>query len=134
MPEEELFSIMCELRVSVGASTSAELLRLLTISIKTGKFRVFRCELGKPIGYMAWAEINEESLFRLKFFGKFPKYYYEWNEGDIRLIFDLVIVGGIKRLGVGSAIDLYRESAKNVYIRKNIFDTTRIKTRLDSFT
>ena len=110
---------MCELRSTAYIDTSAELLRLLTCSINSKKFKVLNCDLGKPIGYIAWADINEETLFRLKYLGQFPKYFYEWSEGDIRLIVDLVIVGGIKRIGYRRLINFYKAANKCAYIRKD---------------
>src|SRR6185437_13400090 len=55
-------------------------------SARAGMLRIFRDQLARPIGYVAWAMIDRASLDRLLRFGRLPAYQYEWNEGGICLI------------------------------------------------
>ena len=46
------------------------------------------------MGYFAWADVNTETLLRIHRAGIYPRYIYEWEEGDIRLFVDGLLLGG----------------------------------------
>lgn len=82
----EIFS----LRMGRGLSLSGESTLHLSNSYYKDKYRIFRNVKGNSIGYIIWAEVSEESYFRVFNYGYFPKYQYEWDEGNICLILDVV--------------------------------------------
>lgn len=132
---DKYYETMCELRLSAGLDTNVELLKQLYFSIQTDKFEVLYNNLDKPIGYIAWADINQESLFRLEKASVFPKYFYEWKEGNIRLILDLVVLGGIKQYGFQNIKKLLKQSEKIAYIKNGKFivkDLVEDFTKIDS--
>lgn len=91
------FSTMCDIRSQSNLSTSAELLRHLKFSAITNKDIIFKDSFGTPKGYMIWANVNKESLLKLKNSSFYPLYFYEWQEGPIVLILDIMILGGMTR-------------------------------------
>jgi hypothetical protein len=88
------FSLMVELRAARPALISTETLRHLKMSTLKGKYEIFRDIDAEPCGYVAWADINVETLTRFLRTGLYPKYLYEWDEGHIRFILDAFIIRG----------------------------------------
>lgn len=89
-PPED-FAVLCDLRSSRHGQLTPETLRLLKKSILENKYAIYHDVNGVPRGYVAWADINLESLLRLVRAGNFPRYRYEWSEGNIRLIIDVLM-------------------------------------------
>lgn len=85
------FSLLCDLRSSKPAQFTSETLRLLKFSVLQKKYEIYSDINGSPRGYITWADVNVETILRMKRSGRFPRYIYEWNEGDIRLILDVLM-------------------------------------------
>lgn len=87
LPEE--FAAMCDLRSNTGATINTELLRQLKYSALAGTCKIFKDQFERRTGYIAWANINRESLQKIKRSGRFPSFSYEWDEGYITLVLDM---------------------------------------------
>lgn len=88
------FSLMVELRASRPALISTETLRHLKMSTLKAKYEIFRDIDDAPRGYVAWADINIETLTRFLRTGSYPRYLYEWDEGRIRFVLDAFMLRG----------------------------------------
>jgi len=122
------FGVVCELRSKTALSTSAELLRWLNFSTRTHCYQLFYDSLNKPIGYIIWANVCRETITRLARTGQMPRYPYEWNEGYITLVLDLVFIDGwhcwnrktlLGFLRTHKSIAYYRKHKIHVKIRHN---------------
>lgn len=119
----ELLSI----RSSGGYATSSEAAETLLRSAKRGQTAVLKDDFERPAGYIAWARINKESYVNFINSGKFPKYHYEWAEGHIILLADVVAYQGaakfLRRLllecfGGHRVVVFVRASVVSVYARR----------------
>jgi hypothetical protein len=91
---------MLEARARNGLVTTPEQFSQLRSSAANGTAMIFKDVLYRPIGYIAWANVNKESILRLSTLGKFPCYPYEWNEGGVFLLLDVVFDGDSRRYGL----------------------------------
>jgi len=90
----KIFALFCELRSMRQSQMDAEVLRLVKYSVLSGKYYLLTNVDGAPAGYVAWADVDEFALSRLVRVGYFPKFYYEWGEGRIRLFTDMLLPAG----------------------------------------
>jgi len=81
-----------ELRFAAGCSVAPDTYAMLRHSAYARTLRIFLDELNRPVGYVSWASVNRASLDRLLRIGQPPKYPYEWSEGGICLILDVLIL------------------------------------------
>lgn len=86
-----------ELRVRFRMKTSPEALLYLARSARKGMLRILRDTLRRPIGYVAWAEVNKESLRRMQRVGLGMLAHYEWDEGRLVVIVDAAFAPGRAR-------------------------------------
>lgn len=116
-----------ELRVLPQRGISSPQFLNLQRSARVGMLRIFRDELYRPIGYVAWAMIDRASLDRLLRYGRYPAYQYEWREGGFCLILDVLVAGH----GRCEAIRRLREFARSqravVYAREG--EKVRVRVR-----
>lgn len=97
LKQEELLQKLgqaCVIRAEKGLDTSPNQLRVISNSIKSEYFKIWRNKDGAAIGYIAWAKINRESYCILQSKNQLPKYDYEWDEGQLTLVIDIVISTG----------------------------------------
>jgi hemolysin-activating ACP:hemolysin acyltransferase len=80
------------LRAANRLAISPALIELLRNSAQWNYLEILVDEVQRPIGYVSFARINKSSLERLARTGCIPKYDYEWNEGRIVLVLDVLIV------------------------------------------
>ena len=85
------FSLLCDLRSSRPSQLASETLKMLKISVLQEKYAICHDINGLPRGYVAWADVNTESLLRMCRVDDFPQYNYEWNEGKIKIIIDVLM-------------------------------------------
>jgi len=83
--------ILMQLRASSGLLTDPAVFMLLNNSVAQSCYKIFFDPSGKPAGYMLWADVNEESAARLIRTGQYPVYQYEWDEGDIVMLLDVLV-------------------------------------------
>ena len=91
---------MLEARARNGLVTTPEQFSQLRNSAVNGTALILKDVLHRPIGYLAWANANKESILRLLTLGKFPCYSYEWNEGGFFLLLDVVIDVNSRQYGL----------------------------------
>jgi len=114
------FSTLCDLRSAVPAHLTSETLRFLKNSVMKEKYNVVRDINDRPIGYIAWASVNIETLQRLNRTGIFPQYFYEWDEGDITLILDILLILQQKEITMKTLIsDFVRQKNKIAYVKRD---------------
>lgn len=82
------------LRAQYGFITSPACFINLRRSAGRNLTYIFRNELERPIGYIAWANINKESFVRLQKTGIMPTFPYEWDEGRLTLVVDMAFGKG----------------------------------------
>ena len=80
-----------QFRASLGLATPPDIFFRLLNSSLAEKLVVFKDQIKRPIGYLAWAGVNRESALRFLKSGQYPLYPYEWNDGGIALILDVAI-------------------------------------------
>lgn len=70
---------------------TSETLRLIKFSVLQKKYSIYHDINDSPRGYIAWADVTVETVLKMMRSGSFPRYSYEWDEGDIRLIIDVLM-------------------------------------------
>lgn len=109
---------MLEARARNGLSTTPEQFGQLRNSAANAAAIILKNVLHRPIGYVAWACVNKESILRLSTLGKFPSYMYEWNEGGIFLLLDVVIDADSRRYGLSELKRILSTKRAVVFSRK----------------
>ena len=89
---------LLEVRLAARLNTSAELLELLLRSSLHGVYHILWSDMQIPIGYITWANIDRYTLAQCEIQKKLPLYDYEWNDGNICLITDIVLVERFRSL------------------------------------
>lgn len=74
---------------SSGHSISPKQFRDLKFSSHFNMIEIFKDHLDRPIGYVAWAMINRESIDYFIKSGNILHYPHEWTEGGIFYIVDV---------------------------------------------
>ena len=121
------FAELANLRLKAGLDTPVQILQWLRHSAEYNAVYYFKNLAGRVNGYAIWAKVCRETLFRQKRTGQFPRYFYEWNEGQIVLLLDVVFIDGWNchnsnqlRHFIKShkAVAWYRKQHLNLLIRK----------------
>lgn len=105
---EALLVELLAVRFDAGLVTSPENFLMLRNSAQARTAAVFQDHMQRPIGYLIWADVNKESAARLMRNGTAPLYFYEWNEGDICLLLDVVILPHGSAAAVGQLLSLLK--------------------------
>ena len=84
----------CILRAERGLTSSPEDIRCLSNSIKYGYYSFLTNSDDEIIAYVTWAKVNRESYVAIKQRSSLPKYDYEWDEGTITLVLDILVKKG----------------------------------------
>ena len=79
------------MRLTNQLDTSAVLQARLVNAAVNNSVYIFRNEAGAPIGYIAWGRVSRETLNLVFKTRQMPSLPYEWNDGKIKLIFDVVL-------------------------------------------
>lgn len=90
-PSIDLLVQVLELRAKLGYATPPDTFTLLQRSAQANAIHFFRNGFGRPIGYVAWANVSPESLRLIRRQGRLPAYGYEWDEGRLTLLVDVAI-------------------------------------------
>lgn len=93
----ELAQIL-NVRANRNLDTSPELARLLISSCNHSQVKIIDTGFKIQIGYIAWMNITRETLYMAATRGKLPSYSYEWREGRLMLIYDVVFLPKWNRL------------------------------------
>ena len=89
--KENDYSVLCDFRSTVTQEFTEHTFRWLINSVYSNTYRILRDESNHPIGYIIWASICKDSFLKISHFGGYPKYSFEWQEGNITLILEIVI-------------------------------------------
>lgn len=126
----KLMSEICSLRAKRLLGASPHGLSMLVGSVDSGQVKVFRTAGGEPIGYLAWMSLTPESMRYVMDFRVYPPYSYEWSEGRLMMIFDVVISPGWNRVAIDQ-IAKFLSRSKFVsyfkYDRLNFVDKSLLK-------
>lgn len=90
VPKEllDIFAVRCSLNVD----TSAKLLGELTECAVGGRAKTFYSASGVPVGYIVWSLVNKESFVLLSKTKQMPAYPYEWCEGRLMVVHDVMVL------------------------------------------
>lgn len=80
-----------KIRMVNQLDTTAVLQTRLVNAAAKDFIHIFRNETGDPIGYAAWAKVSRETLNVVFKTQQLPILPYEWHDGRIKLIFDIVV-------------------------------------------
>lgn len=120
---DSLFMQVVRIRIARLLTSTPEQLANLQISCGKKKITIFRDHMERPIAYVAWADVNKESARRFIDDGTGPSYPYEWNEGEFRLILDVVSCGPYRTMFASQFRNWLRMNRVVMFARRN-------KTRL----
>lgn len=107
------------LQYKIVRQISTELIRLTINSVSYHKYEIIRDINDRPIGYILWADINIESLQRLRKTRLFPAYCYEWDEGDITLILDILLLSNRNKTILQVVRHFTRDRKKVAYVKNS---------------
>lgn len=116
----EVLVDLVTLRGNVGLSTSPEQLLLLRNAAQTGRAEIFRDHMGTPVGYVIWADVCAETAARFVRAGTPPFYFYEWDEGAICLVLDVVVQRHASALALGQLRTLLRRRRAVLFARRQM--------------
>lgn len=88
-PNPQAFYELASMRMRGDGSIHLAQLRWINFSTAAGMYHTFQNEVEALVGYVIWANVNDETVIRLGRFKRFPTYGYEWDEGSVVLILDL---------------------------------------------
>ena len=88
---KELLDIVA-VRCSINVDTPAKLLSELTECAVDGRAKAFYSATGVPVGYLVWAMVNKESFILLSKTRQMPAYSYEWCEGRLMVVHDVMVL------------------------------------------
>lgn len=77
-------------RIQHGLDSPSILLGNLRDASAAVNHRILKTEVDRAVGYIAWGNVNKESMRILQRDFVLPKYSYEWNEGKLVLVADLL--------------------------------------------
>ncbi|TDF39689.1 hypothetical protein EYS14_09290 [Alteromonadaceae bacterium M269] len=80
-----------DVRLKTNLLTYPQQYKALVYSINSDCYKFLYSPVGKVCGYIIWANLNRESVFRFERQSIGPTYPYEWIEGDILLVLDIVV-------------------------------------------
>lgn len=80
------------LHASSNTIISPEVSALLVTANNNNTLALLYNSAGIDIGYIIYAKVNSFSAYALIKYGIYPKYFHEWNEGKISLIYRVMIV------------------------------------------
>lgn len=119
--------LMLALRGELQLDTPHATLQGLRNSAQFNTFELLCNELGRNSGYLAWADIGKESWRALCERGQLPRYSFEWSEGRLLLLHDVVLAPGMRpalREGLRRlfarrrAVVFIRRGALRIYARR----------------
>lgn len=118
----EILCDVMDIRLSREIDTPYKVLSELIFSSRNQCIEVFKFNL-KPeskvrIGYMAWMEISKETLVFMLRHGTLCPHYYEWNEGHILYILDVLFSPRHPTMALSSMLERIRKYRVVVFYRR----------------
>ena len=122
----ESFGILCDIRSYRWLDTTPEQLMHLQLSAKAGTYKIFWDQHDRPLGYAIWANVCRESIQRLARTGRYPVYAFEWNDGRICLVLDVVFNNIDRKQALRQLKEFFGRRRAIAYKRRS---TTRLLVR-----
>lgn len=88
--QEEVFLQFLKLRMVYRHDLPYSTLSVLKFAAQAGNHHFFYNAGGVMKDYIAWANVSKEAIWKLENEQMFPLHDYEWNEGRIILIADIL--------------------------------------------
>lgn len=107
------------LRIEAGLGVNRQELIGLRYSAENTSINILTNDSGIELGYIAWASVNKETALQLLEYGTFPRYPYEWSEGRICLVVDVLFVPGKIIAAKKSLIEFLVKKRSIIFHRKN---------------
>ena len=121
MPLPESFEDIMAVRAQAKLDTDHQLLIHLRNSFHNKTVEIFFSAMNNSVGYIAWADIDRHSLHMIKTYQTMPIYEYEWSEGNICLIFDIVFIPGFAKTAKAAFLEFLRTRKAIAYLKNKRF-------------
>jgi len=119
------FCDLLDTHIQFHAGASASTLTHIRCAAIANTYHMFEDAFGHRLGYIAWANLNKEAYAGVRTSGTPPKYPYEWNEGRLVLITDVLYRGqslfSLRRL----MPVIFRHRRVVMFCRNNVVTTYR---------
>ena len=112
------FATMCDFRAQCHLTTTPDTLKNIKMSDMAETRTIFWSPLKTPMGYLIWADVNRETILRLYRSGRLPQFDFEWREGKITLILDVVLDPRWKKYCLQSLRGFIASKRIVTYVRK----------------
>ena len=107
------------IRAERALNTSHIHLAMLVQSINNDQIEVLKTGMDDLLGYIAWLSVNKESLLLSNKTNTLPPYMYEWSEGKLMLIYDIVFTPGWERLAREKLFEFILKQRFVAYFKRN---------------
>ena len=116
--KKDLLSDVLKIRVDACLDTSSSHLQSVLIAAEHKTIRVFYSNDGDLLGYVAWVLVSKETFSVMKYAPYLPSYPYEFNEGRIIVVFDVVFKKTYSRQAKLMAMEFFRRYRFITYLKK----------------
>lgn len=117
--DNEKFIGAISLRMEAGLGLSWQELSNLKKSSMFSNIEILSNANNTKLGYVAWASVNKETALQLLQYGLFPHYPYEWSEGNICLIVDVLFIPGKQHEAKKSLLKFLTKKRVIAFQRRN---------------
>ena len=118
MSKDGLLLDVMQVRSMCNLVTTPKNFKIINNSLERGLCHVFQHKNAGAIGYVLWAKISVDTLRCMEISKKLPLYPYEWNEGELTLITDVVILKRWSKRVVLELLKLKSEHSSICYLRR----------------
>ena len=107
------------LRVQSDLGLDWQEMRTLQRSSKVSGIKILTDSSGNKLGYVAWANVNKETAVQLLRHNIPPIYHYEWSEGKVCLLTDVLFLPGNRQAAQKSLTTFLVNKRAILFQRKN---------------
>lgn len=68
-------------------------IHMIRSSVEAESYKIVKDQDGGKIGYVVWADVSEESFLLFTSSGIYPRFKYEWGDGDFCIVLDIYFHG-----------------------------------------
>lgn len=126
-------SNISEIRVLLNLNTPPHLLQNLIGSVLDNRYKILKTHLNIPIGYLAWMNINEDTLSLCNNKNCLPRYSYEHNDGNILLLHDVTYLPHWQIIAREMIFDFLQNHNAAYYFKRGKLRKIRSLDRLKRF-
>jgi hypothetical protein len=117
-PFPESLSNVIDMRIVNRLDTSPFSLGAIKCSVLDGKIEVFKTLVKNHIGYVAWTTVTKETFVLMTKTKSMPAYAYEWNEGKLMVIHDVLFLQHWNKMAKAMLMDFLRKQRFIAFIRR----------------